>query len=179
MAFAVAGAAFRLPIPQFGAGRRSVQSTAAQFPGNWAPDRDLGQRPLARDQRAEGWRSRLTIVAAVTRNLLGQSQRRSQRVLGHSVSRAAIPQRRTAPRPGGVLFGALGTERGSSESGGLDPALGNRSIHPRFPAVSAWRTTRSFGQGIPATTRLDLMIAILSWLVVSALISALVAAALR
>jgi len=45
--------------------------------------------------------------------------------------------------------------------------------------VSAWRTTRSFGRGIPATTRLDLMIAILSWLVVYALISALVAAALR
>jgi hypothetical protein len=46
-------------------------------------------------------------------------------------------------------------------------------------AVSAWRTTRSFGRGIPATSRLDLMIAVLSWLAVFALISALIADAFR
>jgi len=47
------------------------------------------------------------------------------------------------------------------------------------PAVSAWRTTRSFGRGIPATSRLDLMLAVLSWLAVFALISALIADAFR
>ncbi len=50
---------------------------------------------------------------------------------------------------------------------------------PRFPAVSAWRTTRSFGRGIPTTSRLDLMLAVLSWLAVFALISALIADAFR
>jgi hypothetical protein len=45
--------------------------------------------------------------------------------------------------------------------------------------VSAWRTTRSFEREIPATSRLDLVIAILSWLAVFALISALIADAFR
>src|SRR3981081_1376176 len=97
MAFAGAGAAFRLPITQVGGGPLSAHTTPAQLPVKWAPDRALGQRPPARAQRAEGWRSRLTIVAAVTRNLLGLSQRRSQRVLGDGGSWAATPARRTEP----------------------------------------------------------------------------------
>jgi hypothetical protein len=45
--------------------------------------------------------------------------------------------------------------------------------------VSAWRTTRSFGRGIPATSRLDLVIAAISWLAVFALISAILVDAFR
>jgi len=45
--------------------------------------------------------------------------------------------------------------------------------------MSAWRTTRSFGRGIPATSRMDLMIAVLSWLAVFTLISALIAGVFR
>jgi K+ transporter len=55
-AFAVAFASLRLLVPQLSAGRRSVQPSAAQLRGNWAPDRDLaedlahGGDDLARDQ---------------------------------------------------------------------------------------------------------------------------------
>ena len=53
-------------------------------------------------------------------------------------------------------------------------------IYPQgIHTMSAWRTTRSFGRGIPATSGLDLMIAVLSWLAVFALISALIADAFR
>ena len=45
--------------------------------------------------------------------------------------------------------------------------------------MSAWRTTRSFGRGIQTTSRLDLMIAVLSWLAVLTLISAVIADAFR
>ena len=45
--------------------------------------------------------------------------------------------------------------------------------------MSTWRTTRSFGRGIPTTSRLDLMIAVLSWLAVLALISAVIADTFR
>jgi hypothetical protein len=71
--------------------------------------------------------------------------------------------------------------------------LGTDLPHGRFPhdfhgsviypqgihTMSVWRTTRSFGRGIPATSRMDLMIAVLSWLAVFALISALIAGAFR
>jgi len=48
-AFAAAFAALRLLVPQLGgASGRSLQPSAAQLRGNWAPDRDLAE-DLARD----------------------------------------------------------------------------------------------------------------------------------
>jgi hypothetical protein len=45
--------------------------------------------------------------------------------------------------------------------------------------VSAWRTIHSFGRGARDTRRLEPTIAVLSWLAVFALISALIADAFR
>jgi K+ transporter len=50
--FAVAFATFRLLVPQLGASGRSVQPSAAQLRGNWAPNRDLAEDPRGADDLA-------------------------------------------------------------------------------------------------------------------------------
>jgi hypothetical protein len=45
--------------------------------------------------------------------------------------------------------------------------------------MSVWRTNRSFAQGVRSATRRDLAIAVLAWLAVLALISAVIAEVFR